>query len=450
MGAEKDVEKVFLAAAAAAFIVFSAWSIAGHPFAGWDESVYLNNAKWLAGAGAYHELMRPPLLAVVLAPFAGLDLAVVRALMAAIFAASAAALFLLAREWFEKETAAVAVGVYLLVPAAWRNSALVLTHGLEILFVLLSLWCLSRAKTDKRLAFVSPAFFSLAFLARYSAAAFAVPFAAAVAAVLWEKKPGQNKGLRKSLLAGAALGLFLVGAWAAACFAQTGDPLYSFKEAFAQPVEYSQETPWQQALGEAGFSIPWWLPLLAVIGFAAALRDGRRGGADKRVLAVGFFALAAFAAFAFYPHKEPRYLLEALPFLAVLAALAARRWKIVFALLVLALAYANWLSASAAAADWAAEAGAGKALFEASKALAAVVPPGARVVSDFWPVASLYAGVDGQWYDYGWATPERVEKRMGEEGIGWIALQRNDAVKKGPCFEEVPAPPGFSFFRFVC
>jgi peptidoglycan/xylan/chitin deacetylase (PgdA/CDA1 family)/4-amino-4-deoxy-L-arabinose transferase-like glycosyltransferase len=347
-GARKDLI-IALSVALAALVFKLSFSYA-YLLPVWDGSIYLLNARrFLYGYDplSYFELLRPPLLpctiAFVWAVF-GESYAIAVPIQPIFTVSATIVLYIIVREMFGWKTAMLSFLIFLFDPVIFTTTNQLLTHGVQLLFTLLSIFfawrtCSESAAANRSREYayaVLVGFFAaLASLTRYAA----IAFFPAVLVLVWSRKMIRNIGWIM------ICGISFVLTWAPwmmwnASFSR-GDPFASVKAAFSVGAYVGSIQPWYYYLTSL-------VELISIAGILLLLVGimSRRTFRDRKVLTFACWFAAAMAISSALPNKQLRFTTEWFPAIAVLISLGARRiqglrtsrWKVAFNLLL-----SSWL-----------------------------------------------------------------------------------------------------------
>lgn len=297
---------------------------------GWDATVYLLNARrFLYGYDplGYFELLRPPLLPFIVSLIWGIsgeNYQIVAPIQAICTVSAGVLLYMIIREMFDGGTALLSFLVFIFCsPEAFAVTNELLAHGIDLLFVLVCIYCAWKARPRK--ASTSPLqtyaytgliglFAALASLTRYPS----ILFAPAVLILLITRDVRWN--LRWIAICGM---VFLIAwiPWLRWNIANgSGDPFASMRGGFSV-VAYAQENePWHRYVT----GLPELVSIVGTVLFFIGIASYETFTDRKRLAFFSWF-VASSAFFSSMPMRGLRFAIEWIPAIAVLIALGARR-----------------------------------------------------------------------------------------------------------------------------
>lgn len=358
---------ILVAIAALAVLAFKLSFAYAYALPGWDSATYLLNARrFLYGYSqfSFFELLRPPLLPFVISLVwlvFGESYPIVVPIQPIFTVLAALVLYVIMREMFDWKTAILSFFIFLFSPPVFVWSNELLTHGVQLLFALLSVFFAWRTHGESSAAnqlqvfiyaILVGFFAALSSLARYPAIVFfpAVLIIALRRDVAWDAKWIMVCGLSFLVTWIPWLGWNMVNVG--------GDPFGSVRAAF-----FSQAyTPVEL------YARPWYFYLaglvdLVSIGGVCLLLVGiidKRAFKDPKILMFICWFLIATVIHTLLPNKDLRFALDWFPSVSALVALGARRIqrplgfrpRVVFGVLLsLWLIYLAWSSNIAATAE---------------------------------------------------------------------------------------------------
>lgn len=300
---------------------------------GWDPTVYLLNARrFLYGYDqfSYFELLRPPLLPWLVAltwnVFGESYLAA--AFIQPIFTVLAGlVLYLLIRKMFDWKTAMISFLVFLFNQELFETTNEVLTHGVELFFAMLCIFCAwiahsETVSTDNyrqyAYAIVIGFLAALSSLTRYPAILF---FPAVLVLVLKRDIKWDVKWI-------TICGLSFVATWIPwlrwNMINAFGDPFASVKAGFMTVAYLEQNSPWYLYLTSLPELVSWVGVVLFLLGLAS-----RETLKDRKIFIFFCWFAIGTIVFSAFPLRGLRFAIDWFPPIAVLISLGVRRiWRL--------------------------------------------------------------------------------------------------------------------------
>ena len=335
ISSERFVETRFLPMILLLILNLKVWLAFQYPVTGWDESIYLLNARrFMTGNDPYvfFELFRPPAIPYMISfiwHITGENYFVAIAMQPVLATLAAGALYLLIKRMFEYKTAFIASVLSLLIPTVFEDTNHVLVYSGVILFATASFYFLWVA-IKERPEYYPIAFLSLALatLTRYTTLGLVPVF---IIIVVFNRRKLMSEA---SWNAEADLWIWVAGAvfvttwipWLGWNYANSGDynPLSSVINAYVV-VRFSEAAagapigPWYSYFE----NMPAYVGLPGSVLLALGLVDRRTLKKERLILLLW---MAPFLLFLSYSRiNDVRYYIEFSPALAAFVALGATR-----------------------------------------------------------------------------------------------------------------------------
>jgi 4-amino-4-deoxy-L-arabinose transferase-like glycosyltransferase len=336
ISSEKFVETRLLPLVLLIVLNVKIWLAFQFPITGWDESIYLLNARrFLMGYDPYvfFELFRPPAVPYLISIIwsaTGENYFVAIALQPILTTLAAGVLYLLIKKMFDYKTASVASVLSLIVPTAFEDTNHVLVYGAVLLFITASFYFLWLAIKERPEYYpIAALTLALATLTRYTTVALVGVF---IIIVVFNRRKLMSRGSWNAVAdfwvwVGVAVFVATWIPWLGWNYVNSGnyDPLASVLNAYVV-VRFSEAAagapigPWYSYVVNMPAYIGWPGCILLAVGLVdiRTIKKGRRP--------ILLLWILPFILFLTYSRiNDPRYYIEFTPALAVFAALGATK-----------------------------------------------------------------------------------------------------------------------------
>jgi len=395
--------RIYFVLASAISLAFAALMYGTYKYPVWDTTVYLSNANYFLTGAGYFEILRAPLLPLMIAAMPrGLE-NFLAPLFIVLFLVS---VYFIGSELFDRKTGILASVLVAATPLFILWSPRVLTDVPAAAFTVIAFIFLNRALKSPKNLYAFALFSSLAFLTRYPAA---IIFPIGMLYYLARKKA--RMFLEKETYFSAAAFALPILLWLFWNFKNFGGPFFSILEgimivnASALSPKFYYLTSFYET-----FSL---LALPAIISVVAGIMQIRKYKQNALLL---LWLLAGYAALSLLAHKEARYIMFLLPAFGILIASQAIRTRarnfVLPALLVLALlsAYHGYGEVRKAQTGEICN----ENIIESAKF---VSQGGNHVMSSYPPIVSYYSGVVGEAFP---AAESWLASRVKEKNITYV------------------------------
>jgi 4-amino-4-deoxy-L-arabinose transferase-like glycosyltransferase len=271
----------------------------------WDEAVYIMNSRYFSGEHVYLEVIRPPILPILLMPF-NWSLMAMRLFYAALCFATCYLAYMICVEFKKPRAGLIAMLLLATNPLFFYWSHWIYSEIPSLMFSLASILLFMRFRKrdldkDLYLAFFMA---SMAFLTKYTSG---ILLPAILIMLLIEKK------LDRRMVFGLAIFLLPILPWLWYNFMETGDFFYTFVWGLKWPSSMTTDF-WYYFT-----SLPVIFSAQIVLLPLAFVKKGRKH------LPLIIFPLLLFLFYQLFSYKETRYFVQIVPFLLILVSLEFRK-----------------------------------------------------------------------------------------------------------------------------
>ena len=337
----------------------------------WDGAVYLMNARWFAGQKIFWEPLRAPLFPFMLSFFFRIGIyseLFFRIVSISFSIASIVITYFVAKKFFGEKTAILSAAILLVIPLHVLWSPMIYTEIPSSVLLLASIYLVWKGMKNEKLMYLAFFMSGLTFLTKYP---LGILFPSILLFLFMQKKLNMKK-----LVIYSTIFILTISPWLAYNYTYFGDPMYSFKEGIkwqgpvAQPVYFYIS----QMFHYASF-----VSLIFIFGGIYSIKFFKKPEIQLLliflILFIGFITVSA--------HKEERYILPAIPILAIFSSYFIEKVNIkkmapVLAVLILLTAHASMKL----------EHNSCEGIIEASQNLSGTV------ASTYWPLTAYYGSVN--------------------------------------------------------
>lgn len=375
------------------------------PF-GWDDSVYIMNAKYYIGEEVYFEVIRPPMLQTLLSisfVFFGMNEAVIRLLPLLISVYSVAITYIMVKRFFGRDVATISSLFLLAFPLHMEWSPIMHTEILSSVFIVMSLYFFFRWMRDGKGLYLAFFVAGIAGLTRFTAN---IVFIAYLLMILYLEK---GRVVKPKYIAALLLFISVNFVWLSWNYMNTGDWFYAYK----WTLEWASGD-FTDGLFFLVMAIPMFSLLLFFIigGIFILAKNWKR----KEYALLFLFVLLFFGFHQVFVHKEGRFMLPLVPILAFAAAIFAGRIRTMFRKFEVVLAFFVLFSFIQGLFVYPVPCS-NKALVDSSIFIKGHEQ--GKIMSMFWPITSYYSNYPVKAFS---ENPEELELFIEDYDIMYIAV----------------------------